>query len=50
MFQGSDAKRTDGYRTDDSHKFVLDDGGERAYGVWLHPDEYAEPTIIDVRS
>jgi hypothetical protein len=35
------------YRSDEGRRFVLDDDGEPVYGVWLHPDEYSEPLIIE---
>ena len=35
------------YRSDDGRQFVLDDDGEPVYGVWLHPDEYQEPILLE---
>jgi hypothetical protein len=35
------------WRDDDGRQYVLDDDGETVFGVWLHPDEYQEPIIIE---
>lgn len=31
---------------DNGRQYVLDDGGEPVYGVWLHPDEVQEPIVL----
>jgi hypothetical protein len=36
------------YRSDDGRQFLLDDDREPVYGVWLHPDEYDEPIVIQL--
>jgi hypothetical protein len=35
------------YGADDGRQFVLDDQGEPMWGIWLHPDEYQEPVVIE---
>ena len=29
-------------------QYVLDEDGQPVYGVWLHPDEYQEPVVIEL--
>jgi hypothetical protein len=34
--------------TDLRGRYVLDDDGQPVYGMWLHPDEYIEPVVLDL--
>jgi hypothetical protein len=36
------------YRDNKSRQFVLDDAGEPVYGVWLHPEVYQEPVMVEL--
>jgi hypothetical protein len=37
------------YRSNHGRQYVLEDKGEPVYGVWLPPDEYQEPVVIELR-
>lgn len=37
------------YRCDGGRQYVIDDDDAPVYGVWLHPEEYSEPVVIELR-